>query len=318
MGVVESLSAGYRLLGRRVELLLVPLLLDILLWLTPGLNIEPVVSRLAQFYAQAGAAAQLPPGGISIAQMTTDMQAMGASTNLLTGLVSGVFLHVPSLMTTAVLPSATRSIPIESSWAALGIWVGCILVGVWLGVVYMEMLARVLPLGAAAKPVTWGEMLRRSLRHWVRVLGFMVMLMLAMILLLIPYSMMLAVTLFVAPGLFNGLTVLSVGFVFVILLYFYFVTPAIILDDLRIREALFVSLKLVRTYFFSVLALVVLMLVISAGLGLLLARVAAWQPWGTLAAILANAYIGTGLAMALLVFYRSRLILAVQPAESSA
>ena len=47
---------------------------------------------------------------------------------------------------------------------------------------------------------------------------------------------------------------------------------------------------------------------ISIGFSLLLGSVAAQQPYGTVAAIVINAYIGTGLAMAILVFYRTRLL----------
>ena len=39
-----------------------------------------------------------------------------------------------------------------------------------------------------------------------------------------------------------------------------------------------------------------------------LGGMAAWQPGGTVAAILINAFIGTGLAVGLLVFYRSALL----------
>lgn len=318
MGVIDSLSAGYRFLGRRFELLIVPLVLDLLLWLAPRFNVAPLASRLADFYMEAGTAAQLPTTGLDLAQMTADMRTMGETTNLLTGLVSGVFLHVPSLMATAVLPMSGRIIAVASGWAALGLWLLCVLAGVWLGVLYLEMLARVLPLGEAAKPETWGELLRRSVRHWRRVLAFVAVLVLLMLAILIPYSLLMTLVLLVAPGLATGLLMLSVGIAFAVMLYLYFVTAAIVLDDTSVRVAIVRSMNLVRTNFLSVLGLVLLTLVISAGLGLLLARAAAWQPWGTLAAIVANAYIGTGLAMALLVFYRTRLLLAAQTAEVSA
>ena len=51
---------------------------------------------------------------------------------------------------------------------------------------------------------------------------------------------------------------------------------------------------------------------IGLGIALLLIPLSNTTPWGALAAIVINAYIGTGLAMALLVFYRSRVVLKEQ------
>ena len=57
-----------------------------------------------------------------------------------------------------------------------------------------------------------------------------------------------------------------------------------------------------------VMAVYLLSNLIGLGFALLLAQVANLAMGGTLVAIVINAYIGTGLSMALLVFYRSRVI----------
>jgi len=77
---------------------------------------------------------------------------------------------------------------------------------------------------------------------------------------------------------------------------------------LPIYRAIVQSFVTVRNNFWSTLSFVILYTVISLGFGSLLINLAALTPIGAIIAILAYAYIGTGLTMGLLVFYRTRLL----------
>jgi hypothetical protein len=120
----------------------------------------------------------------------------------------------------------------------------------------------------------------------------------------------------ISPAAGTLLTPFLVDMVMIGFLFLYFVTTAIVLDDLPVIAAVMTSVRLVRTNFPSVLGFVILVTLIGTGISLLLTSVAVYEPVGTIAAILLNAYIGTGLTMALLVFYRTRLLLASQPASA--
>ncbi len=319
MGIIDSLSAGYRFVGRKLYLLAIPVLLDLLLWLAPRFSIAPLLERLATFYSdtmtaageQAGAQLTANLGDIpQMAQMTAaGMRVFGEVFNLLTALVSSTFMHVPSLVAAWALPSAGgAAIDFANAWLALAIWLVLALVGLFVGVLFTELLAAALPLGVSPKPQGAGELLRATVRHWGRVLRFVLALALLLLMLFIPYTLIMGFLLLLLPTLAFGVAALSFGILFVLFVYLYFVTVAIVLDDLRVRAAIGASLTLVRANMLRVIGFIVLINVISIGIGLLLNNLAAIQPAGTLAAILLNAYIGTGLAMALLVFYRSRLI----------
>lgn len=317
MGIIDSLSAGYRLVGRRVELLLIPLLLDLLLWLSPRLSIAGLMERLSDFYARAVTLAQLPEGSEELTQMTREsLHLLGESVNLLAGLVSSSLLHVPLLTASVALPASERVVQIGSGWGALGLWLLFGLVGLWLGVFYLELLARVVPLGATAKPADLGALLRNTGRHFWRITAFILVAGIVFFVVLIPFSMVVGLALMIAAGIGTLLFAMLGGILFVALIYLHFVAAAIVLDDLSVMRAIEGSIRIVRSNFFSVLGFVFLVFVIGAGIGALLAGVAEWQPAGTLAAILLNAYVGTGLAMALLVFYRSRVLRAAQPATA--
>ncbi len=103
MGVIDSLSAGYRFLGRRLELLLVPVLLDLLLWLAPRLSIAPLLRQVAAFYASATTLEGLPADMAALSrQVSEQLAAGGQRSNLLEMLVNSSLLHVPSLLATLV------------------------------------------------------------------------------------------------------------------------------------------------------------------------------------------------------------------------
>ena len=96
------------------------------------------------------------------------------------------------------------------------------------------------------------------------------------------------------------------GVTFAAYFFLYFVTVAIVLDDLSVMQAVRQSVQVVRFNFGATLLFVLLTNLISVGFSIILTNLGQMVPFGTLGAILLNAYIGTGLAMALLVFYRTR------------
>lgn len=309
MGIIDSISAGYRLLGRRIELILIPVLLDLLLWLSPQISIAPILARVGEAYTQMAQAAGMSAGFEELTTTTTEMlDAMGESTNLLSGLVSGSLLSVPSIAGALAPPITRDPILISNSLMALVLWLGFTLVGLLLGVLYMELLVRVLPLGAARKNNSVVDLLRATVCHFGRVLLYTVIMAVAFMIAIVPLSAVLGLFLMLAPALGTTMLAVAGGLFFVVMLYLYFVVAAIVLDDVGVLEAIGRSMQLVRKNFLSVIGFVLLVALIGLGMGLLLASLAESSPFVAVLAIVLNGWIGTGLALALLVFYRSRIV----------
>ncbi len=93
-----------------------------------------------------------------------------------------------------------------------------------------------------------------------------------------------------------------------ILFYLYFVTAAIVLDDLPLHKAMMQSFAVVRGNFLATLLFIVLTAFISLGMTLIMRQLTQLSSIGVAVAIVANAYIGSGLALALFVFYRTRIL----------
>ncbi len=78
---------------------MIPVALDILLWLGPRFSVAPLSERLAGFYAEAARMEGVPPDMAAMTAQVADMLTeVGRHSNLMEVMVSGSLLHVPSLL----------------------------------------------------------------------------------------------------------------------------------------------------------------------------------------------------------------------------
>jgi hypothetical protein len=317
LGIIDTLSAGYRLLIQRLELLLLPLALDAFLWFAPRLSIGQILNSFAAFYAgvfdQFGAAAgDLGPGLANLpADVANAMEAVGQSLNLFDLLVNASLYHVPSLLVTLPgLKAGQTSQEIGSLLNASSSALLLGLLGLLIGVVYMNLLARAVPLGEGEKSFAPSDFASGVLRHWLRSIGFLMAMFVFMLILYIPVGLGITVLMLISPALGAGAVMLMGGLVTVLFFYLYFVTVGLVLDNLTVRAAVKRSIGLVRTHFWATVGFFLLTNVISMGIAFLLQEIVVIGTVGVMVSALINAFIGTGLAMALLIFYRTRLIVA--------
>lgn len=309
MGVIDSLSAGYRFLGRRVELLLVPIILDLLLWLGPRLSVAPLFGRFADFYRELAGTDGLPDDFSDMGTQVADLLAgAGESSNLLTNLAASGMLHVPSLVGTVNSLAQGGAAEIDSFVAAILLFFVLGAIGLLIGVFYLNQLVAVLPIGSGPKADAPPRILDNVVRQWRMVVLYVVLLFVAVLAVTVPVGLLMGLVSLFSPGLASLIALLLSGAAMVISIYLYFVTAAIVLDDLPALTAVRQSLAVVRSNFWATLGFILIYNVIALGFTLIIARLAETSVVGMVIAILANAYIGSGLTLALLVFYRTRIL----------
>jgi hypothetical protein len=88
---------------------------------------------------------------------------------------------------------------------------------------------------------------------------------------------------------------------------FFFTPRAMILDNMGILRSLWNSVNVIHRNFLSTIIFIVLVNVLQTGL-MYIWRLLAVSAVGTLAGILGNAYVSTGLAMASFIFYLDRFV----------
>lgn len=298
------------MLNRRIYLILLPLALDLVIVTAPRLRISTLYAQLADLYRQAAGTEGLTPDMSTMAtQMVDVLEMMGANSNLWGLLVNGSLLHVPGLaaamgVNLELLPAREMTDPWLIAAAALLL----ALLSIILGVTFLNLLAVHLPIGNGPKQAGIGDFAWRVFRQSLRVVLFVLTVLFLFLLVLVPLLFGLTLVSLLSPALGSLLAVFVGAMSIVVFFYLYFVVPALVLDDLGVRAAMVQSIQLVRSNFVSTLGFILLTNLIALGLGLLFARLADMAPVGLVLSMVGAAYIGTGLAMALLIFYRTRIL----------
>lgn len=295
MSIIDTLSAGFGTVTRRLWVIVVPVALDLFLWLGPKLSVAPVI-RDALATLQATMAMVAPPGGIdpSMAEtfqvMAEELQATVGQTNLLSLLAWGQ-LGVPSIAgLRPVNPEVDRIIEITSYGQMFGMQLLVLLIGLFIACVFLAMLGQ----EVRGEGLRIDKLFHAVPRYWLRLLAIVVPLGLALMLAL-STSLILGPLAFIVWAL-----------VLWVLLYLFFVPQAVTMAEESPLRALWSSFVVVRTSFWSALGLILLTQLIGSGLSLIWRNVMA-LPSGTVIAIVGNAYVGSGLTAAAFIFYRDRV-----------
>ena len=316
LGVIDSLSLGFRMVARRPWLLLLPVLLDLVLWFGPRISIQPLVDSFLPLMQMPTA---MPEDMQQMAALSREMlEQIGEHWNPLSLLARGV-VTLPSFIANQVTQVSAGHPPaamqVGSFAAALGWGLLIGLMGTLLGGLYLTLIAGQLRrLQPEKVDQTYEASAGRSFLHrlgltWLRLIVLALLLLGGVLFFIVPASLLGGVLSLISPtfafssvsllSLVAGSIVLWVGFIL------HFVTDAIVLDEVGVLQALWRSLNIVWRNLWPTMGLILLSYVIGAGFTFIWDRVAS-TIWGTAAGILGTAYIGAGLTAAGLAFYADR------------
>lgn len=295
LSIIDTLTAGFNRVTKRVWLATVPVLLDLFLWLGPKLSVAPVIDKTAALFRRTMDVVT-PPGSPDVdftemlEMMIDTLRESVGRTNLLALLAWGR-LGVPSATSMRPIEAGARwVIEIHEYWQMFLLQLLLLGVGLVIACVFLGILAQ----QVRGEDVDLVELLRRVPIYWVY-----------MALIFVPLSMLLIFALSI--GLLLGPFAVFIGVVVLwLMIYTSFVPHAVTLGGEKPIRALWSSFAVVRYNFWSTLGLILLTNMIGTGLGLVWHRLLMKSAIGTLVAILANAYVGTALTLALFVFYRER------------
>jgi hypothetical protein len=295
LGVIDTIAAGFRTVTRRIWLILLPLALDLMLWRGPRLSIAPLVEKMIA-WMQASIASVATTSDAAIPSVydlnvTADtLRDTIGRMNLFSALAVGR-LGFPSIAGMQPIQDSQSVIAIESPWAALGLQALLLAVGLWIASLYLSVLAY----PVRGTRVDLSALPRDSLTNWGRLATVFV-----------PLSLILSFALSIS--LLLGPLLILTGIALLWLLFFLsLVPPAIVLAGDTPWRAIVSSFGIARLNLWPTLALLLLINLLSAGLGVLFMRWLSTNLALGLAAIVANAYVGTALTLALFIFYRDRL-----------
>ncbi len=305
IGVIESFGRGFETVLSQLSLITLPLLLDLFLWLGPHLTVAPLLGEVREILEAQLRDADVPTEMYDTVQLA--LQGAGESLNVF-GFLSTAPLGVPSMMVANAsagtpLGSVLR-VPVTSGATLFGLTVGLSVMGLFLGTAFFGLIARrVLP---EEQRDSDEQMLEQLWGHWLRLLGFAVTVMLAM--LLFGFVMaMLSALLSMLHALLGGMA-WSLGIALWIWAPFFvaFTVHGVVMHNRALLPALRNSLRLVRWNMLAVIGLFALIMVLSWGLGFLWS-LPPGDSWLLLAGITAHAFVATGVVAATFHFYQDRL-----------
>jgi hypothetical protein len=307
--VIETLSAGYGAVNRQPWVLLLPVLLNVFLWLGPHVSYSPLVGPVVtQAMEWTREVAFGPRPGLDNPDLLTQLDQTRAwligrsdDVNGLGALVWGP-LAVPSL---AAPPAASEDLAFVSGWPDGLVLLGaCLALGSLLGGWFYGGLA-------AASRNTRGGLLaagRGVPRAVVDVVGLMAVLFGALLLLGVPVVLLIGFTALISPPVALLGSVLMAGGLLFATIHLFFAVDAIFVSRAGPLAAIQRSVVLVRKHLWPTVLLILLTWLILAGMGRVWDVLASDvpSPYGVVLGILGNAYVASGLIAAGMVFYIER------------
>jgi len=307
-GVIETLSTGYEQLNRVLWIVALPILMDLLLWLGPqitsGAVVHSVVQRLTALYGGVSADGLDPSTVQQSQQLLGQVDHIAGSFNLLNLLVINL-ASLPSIMPTPQV--GVPQLQLGTFGALLGVALALELAGTLIGVLYLGIIAQQIRDGRLSLAL----LARRVWRYWLSILGFFVLAIAVLFAISLIVGILVGVVAVVAPPVGSFLWALVTALAQIagvlFLIYLFFLTDAIVVSEVGPILAAVSSARVVANNFWSSVGFIGLVYVISLGMQIIWTALAQ-NPYGTVIAIAANAYIASGLAAASMLFYKNRVV----------
>ena len=299
LGVVESLTNGFELIWQNPWILLIPIALDVFLWLGPQINAKPLFQQ-ALVLLDLSVPDNTPADTMQNIEMLRDiLQTAGDSTNVLgvlaAGMPSVIGLQPPAAIT------ARAMFVVRDSAALFGLVALFGLIGVLIMSGYLEMAAR--PVRNETDARTF---LARWLRSFVNLILLAILVAVGLFALMIPVTIVAGVLSIASQGLGSFLLLGGTMLIFWAMLYLVFAVPAIFISRANAPRALFNSISIFRFDFWSAIGLVFIVYLVRSGFTFV------WQffddnTWGVVFNVIANAFVSSGLIAAVMIFYNDRM-----------
>ena len=293
LGVVDALSAGFELIARHPWVLLIPIMLDLFLWLGPQISAKPFIEQ-----GVSAISAYLPAD--PSAETTQNTEALRKVLN--TANIFGVMaVGVPSLFGVIPPTDGSTTLPIfnvDEGSTLVTLLIGLGLLGILITSVYFGLIAR----ATRSEIDPTDSFLLRLLKAFLDT----ILLSVAAITFILMLGMGAFLVSLFSPGLGSFISLAETMLIFWAMLYLTFVLPAIFVSGANAPQAVVNSISVFRFDFWSAIGLIILTYVIRMGF------VFVWQffldsTFGVIFAIMASAFLGSGLIAANMVFYNDRM-----------
>ncbi len=305
IGVIDSLQGGFNLVNRHPWLLILPVLIDLLLWRGPKLSLAPLISRAQDLIFNQP---DLPVEFAESADLASEsLLAFGNNYNLLS-LLTGTVIGFPSFLSrfeAASTITTTSAIQIESVSTALLYATVLILTGLLIGSLWLALIVRY----QEDDLDSWINVMRRAGWIWLNAALFLAAIFIALLAVSAVLGIVLTMLVLIAGS--SGLALVAIMQIVAFMVVIWIsiglslTISAIALDGVNVARAVWRSINVVGRNLSSTMGLLLIGLVLTEGFARIWLLISS-NNWGIPVGIVGTAYIGAALTVATLLFYRGR------------
>ena len=306
IGVIDSLQGGFNLVNRHPWLLVLPVLLDLLLWRGPRLSLAPLLVRVQDLIFNQP---DLPAEFAESATLASEsFHTFGSNFNLLS-LLTGAVIGFPSFLSrfdaVSAITTTAPIIQIESVSTALLYAAALLLTGLLIGSLWLALIVRY----QEDELDNWMAVLRRAGWIWLNAALFLAALFITILVVSAVLGIVLTMLALIAGPSALTLVAIMQLFVFMIVIWISIglslTVSAIALDGVNVARAVWRSINVVGRNLSSTMGLLLIGLLLTEGFARIWLLLSG-SSWGIPLGILGTAYIGVALTAATLLFYRGR------------
>jgi hypothetical protein len=301
-GVFGSLRAGFDIVSNRVALILVPLGLDLFLWLGPRLSVDGLVAPVINYFIDQ--APQIVTGPDLELLLQRQMELLDQLKNFnLMSLLAKLLWWFPvgiSSLSAQSLPVTNpfglqNVIVVSSVWLLLGVAVVLIPLG-WIGggVYFRQVSVSVQGEGEAGIGI---------LRSIVQIVFLSILCVILLMVLLIPLILLLGVLALISPVIANIAVIVIMFFSFWLIVPLFFTPHGIFIRKQNALYSILSSLRMIRFSLPTSGMFVLSVFILSRGLDILWSAPKS-ESWLALVGFAGHAFVTTAMLAASFVYYR--------------
>lgn len=299
--MIKSIVTGFNTVASHIWLIVLPVVLDVFLWLGPQLHIQKLMSPIVEETMQV-------IQGINTVDLATGLDAMGnfwdtllANFNLAT-LLRTFPIGIPSLLVNTYNQATPFGTPATyemiSMEAATGMGILFLIIGFIIGCFYIDQISRAT--AETNKPFTG----KAFITEIVQAFGMTVSILLAILLSVFPILMIISVLAAVSPTIAEIVLMVIFFFAMWIIIPMLFTPHSIFSGQQNLLASVMTSVRLVRSFMPGTGLFLLIAILITQGLDIL------WlapptNSWLILVGILGHAFIYTSILAASFVYFRS-------------
>ncbi len=302
-GIMPTIATSFELVSRHLWLLILPITLDLSLWMGTRLGAQVFLEEMIAFWQQDDSV-------LAVAEEVIEQFTLLVTRTNLFASLSVPIIGIPTLMTGITpesTPLPTETIELGSMTDVALAIIGLTVVGLLLTAVYYTLIAYTIR-SHTENPLPTHNLMEQMGVNWLKLLAFTLIILLFLFILYIPLLLIATLFSFISPVLSAMVAVMAPFLLLSLLFQLIFAPYSIILHGRPLINAVMESSAVFRTNVMNSITFIFTIAFISYLMNIILTAIDDGG-WMMTVGIVAHAYIGTALVTAVFIFYHDRAVL---------